>query len=87
MQILIIAGPNGAGKSTIFKLLLGQLKPQSGNINIEQGTTIGIAEQMIPTDLLDLDLVSYFKLALPDKNHGIERDITRVFKDVGLDLP
>jgi ABC-type Mn2+/Zn2+ transport system ATPase subunit len=47
-SIVTIIGQNGAGKSTIFKLLLGRLKPTSGKIHLELGTTIGIAEQMIP---------------------------------------
>ena len=81
-----IMGQNGAGKSTIFKLLLGQLKPKRGKIILEHGATVGIAEQMIPADQLDLDLVSYFKIALPDKEYGIEGDIFKVFKDVGLDV-
>ena len=76
-SIITIIGQNGAGKSTIFKLLLGRLKPQSGNINLALGTTIGIAEQMVPSDKLELDIVSYFKSALPDKEYGIEGDIKK----------
>jgi len=36
-----IVGPNGAGKSTLIKLLLGELKPQSGRIR--RGTRLQIA--------------------------------------------
>ena len=36
-----IIGPNGAGKSTLVKLLLGQLKPNSGSLN--QGTKLEVA--------------------------------------------
>jgi ATP-binding cassette subfamily F protein 3 len=82
-----IMGQNGAGKSTIFKLLTGVLKPQSGYINIQLGATIGIAEQMIPKEQLDLSILEYFKLALPDKEHGIERNIRDVLRAVNLDIP
>ncbi len=36
-----IIGPNGSGKSTLLKLLLGELKPQSGTITL--GTNLQIA--------------------------------------------
>lgn len=86
-SIITIVGQNGAGKSTIFKLLLGKLKPQSGKINLEAGTRVGIAEQMIPQDKLDETIVDYFKTALPDKEYGIEADIRKIFSTVGLDVP
>ncbi len=86
-SIITIVGQNGAGKSTIFKLLLGKLKPQSGKINLEAGTRVGIAEQMIPQDKLNETIVDYFKTALPDKEYGIEADIKKMFSTVGLDVP
>jgi ATP-binding cassette subfamily F protein 3 len=86
-SIITIIGQNGAGKSTIFKLLLGKLKPQSGQINLALGTTIGIAEQMVPADKLELDIVSYFKTALPDKEFGIEVDIKKILDTVNLHIP
>ena len=33
-EILGLLGPNGVGKSTLFNLLIGLLKPDSGNIFI-----------------------------------------------------
>lgn len=86
-SIVTIIGQNGAGKSTIFKLLLGKLTPQSGKINLELGTTIGIAEQMVPADKLSLTILDYFKTALPDKTYGIEGDIVKILKTVNLDVP
>lgn len=86
-SIVTIIGQNGAGKSTIFKLLLNRLSPTGGKINLEEGTTIGIAEQMVPQDKLDQTIVEYFKNSLPDKEFGIEGDIRKVFKSVNLDIP
>src|SRR5258706_1284605 len=84
---ITIIGQNGAGKSTIFKLLLGILKPTGGKINIEIGTKIGIAEQMVPKDKEDLTVLDYFKTALPQKEFAIERDIKKVMGEVFLDVP
>jgi len=86
-SILTIVGQNGAGKSTIFKLLLGKLQPQDGKINLENGTTIGIAEQMIPQDKLDTTILDYFKSALPSKEYGVEGEIRKIFASVSLDVP
>ena len=35
-QILGMLGPNGVGKSTIFNLIIGLIKPDFGNILINQ---------------------------------------------------
>jgi ATPase subunit of ABC transporter with duplicated ATPase domains len=86
-SIVTIIGQNGAGKSTIFKLLLGRLKPKGGKVSLESGTSIGIAEQVVPADKLDLSLLEYFKTALPDKQYGIEGDIKKILKTVNLEAP
>jgi len=85
-SIITIIGQNGAGKSTIFKLLLGKLKPTGGKINLEIGTKIGIAEQMIPPEKLDLTVLEYFKTALPDKEYGIEGDIKKILEKVNFQV-
>jgi len=86
-SIITIIGQNGAGKSTIFKLLLGKLTPQSGKINLELGTTIGIAEQVIPTEKLNLTVTEYFDQPLPEVKrmlHSIDLEVspTKVVKEL-----
>ena len=42
-----IHGPNGAGKSTLFKLILGELQPQSGSVKLGPSVNIGFIPQEI----------------------------------------
>lgn len=40
-----IVGINGAGKSTLLKIIIGELKADSGNITVSQGKTLGYLAQ------------------------------------------
>ena len=40
-----IIGPNGAGKSTLLKILLGELKPQRGEVSLGTGLQIAYFDQ------------------------------------------
>jgi len=40
-QLLALLGPNGAGKSTCFNMLNGQLKPDSGSIQLDGVELVG----------------------------------------------
>ena len=43
--IVGIIGPNGAGKSTLFKMIMGQEKPDSGDVNIGQTVKLAYVDQ------------------------------------------
>ncbi len=43
--IVGVIGPNGAGKSTLFKMITGQEKPDSGEIEIGQTVHLGYVDQ------------------------------------------
>ncbi len=49
-----LIGKNGVGKSTLMKLIMGELKPDSGNINKQNGLRIGYYHQhfehLLPKD-------------------------------------
>lgn len=46
-QKIILVGPNGTGKSTLLKLIAGIEVPDSGIINMTNGTTFGYADQHV----------------------------------------
>ena len=42
-----VVGPNGAGKSTLFRMILGEDKPDNGEVLIGKGTKIGYLPQEV----------------------------------------
>lgn len=40
-----VVGKNGAGKTTLFKMIMGEISPDNGSIDIPNGKTIGYLEQ------------------------------------------
>lgn len=86
-SIVTIMGQNGAGKSTLFKLLLGKLTPQSGKIHLENGSTVGISEQMIAHEKLNLSVVDYFRTGISGFRPGDEGNVVKILKVVNLDVP
>jgi branched-chain amino acid transport system ATP-binding protein len=57
-EILGIIGPNGSGKSTLFNCVLGQLRPNGGEVRIDGKRTTG----MRPCDLNRLGVSRTFQL-------------------------
>ncbi|WP_148252498.1 ABC-F family ATP-binding cassette domain-containing protein [Aidingimonas lacisalsi] len=52
-----IVGPNGAGKSSLFQLLLGELTPDKGEVEMSGGQRIAHMDQEVAT--LDRAIVEY----------------------------
>lgn len=82
-----IMGQNGAGKSTLFKLILWELKPSSGKINLEPNTKIAIARQVIPRNQLDLTVREYFATAFKEKDYQLDMKIGKVLDEMRLHAP
>jgi len=49
-QITTLIGPNGGGKTSIAKIVLGLIKPSSGQINMANKITLGYMPQKINLD-------------------------------------
>ena len=66
-DFLAVIGPNGGGKSTLIKLILGLLKPSSGEIKKAKGLTLSYVPQNtqinkeFPMKVLDVVLMGRLK--------------------------
>src|SRR3989344_3384669 len=57
---ITIMGQNGAGKSTIFSLITRNTKPESGQVFLFHGLSVGISRQVIPRSDLALSVREFF---------------------------
>jgi len=80
-----LMGQNGAGKSTIFQLIMGALKSDSGRINIDNGVTVAMANQVISRNLFHLTIREFFERCFKEKVYDIDPKIDEVLKIVNLD--
>ena len=48
---IALVGRNGTGKSTLMKIIIGEVTPDDGEVNIQQGVKIARLEQDVPRDL------------------------------------
>lgn len=71
---ITIMGQNGAGKSTMFKLIMGELKLESGKMNLVPGKTVAISRQVIPRDQMGLTVKEYFATAFAQSPHVQSRN-------------
>ena len=62
-----LIGRNGAGKSTLLKLIDGEIKPDDGELQIQQNLVTGRLIQEVPNEI-DLDIRSV--VALGDEHRG-----------------
>ncbi len=65
-EIVTLVGPNGSGKSTLVKVLLGALRPDSGEVTRAPGLRLGYVPQKLHIDA-SLPLTVARFLALPKR--------------------
>ncbi|NIY84632.1 ABC transporter ATP-binding protein/permease [Vibrio hepatarius] len=75
-ELVVIQGPSGCGKSTLFKLIRGQLQPNSGIITHQ---SVGYLQQM--PYVFDTSLEDNCRLAAPNASQG---DIYNALNRCGL---
>ncbi len=84
---ITIMGQNGAGKSTIFKLLLGEIKPESGSVSTEKNATIAIATQVMNPANLEKTIEEFFASTFSEKKYDLPKRIQEVLEIVHLTAP
>jgi ATPase subunit of ABC transporter with duplicated ATPase domains len=82
-----LMGQNGAGKSSLFKLIIGEEKPESGRISLNRDATVAIGRQTILREQLDLTLTEFFALFFRGKEWELPARIKEALEIVNLPLP
>ena len=60
-----VVGPDGSGKSTLFKIVLGEMSTESGELVIENSPRIGWTRQNPEPDTPDETLLEYSMRGIP----------------------
>jgi len=81
---ITLMGQNGAGKSTMLELITGALKPDEGNIYLDEALTIAYAKQVIPREFMILTVREYFTKYFSGKDYDLDRKIDEVLEVVNL---
>jgi ATPase subunit of ABC transporter with duplicated ATPase domains len=81
---MTLMGQNGGGKSTLFKLILGEYKPEDGIIHLQQGLSIAIGRQVIPREDLNLSVRDFFQKQFSQKVYDIDPKSAKVLDAVNL---
>jgi ATP-binding cassette, subfamily F, member 3 len=75
-----LIGANGSGKTTLFKIIVGVEKPDSGDIAISAGSTIGYLPQepQLPVDAPLIDAVG----AVFDEHRRLEAELAELSHEI-----
>lgn len=84
---ITLMGQNGAGKSTIFKLMMGAVEPEEGEIHLAPKLSVALSRQVIPRDEMHLTVREFFQKVFPQKVYDIDPRIDEVLEVVNLHAP
>jgi cell division transport system ATP-binding protein len=66
-EFVFVSGPSGSGKTTLLKLILGELKPSSGKINVFDYDLVKIKDSDLPKFRQHIGVVFQDFKILPEK--------------------
>ena len=90
-KIHVISGKNGSGKTTLAKLVVGLLKPESGDVsiddtNLDKLSLVWFKQNVayIPqeSNILNSSVLNNILISNPDLN---QQEVSRLLQNVGLD--
>lgn len=81
---ITLMGQNGAGKSTLFKLIKKELEPETGNIHVDNNSSVALSRQTIPREELELTVREFFEKVFSEKIYNIDPRIDEVLSVVHL---
>ena len=83
-KIVTIIGPNGAGKTTLLKLILGLIKPITGDVFRRSDLRVGyMPQQLAMNTLMPLTVERLLQLATQRPNKEIGELILSTLREVG----
>lgn len=69
-EIMVIIGPSGSGKSTLLRLIIGLLKPTSGEVWVNGREITGIAEDELNKIRLEMGMVFQYSALFDSMSVG-----------------
>lgn len=86
-EVFALLGSNGAGKTTTIKMLLGLCKADSGEINIQEDTTIGYSPDTpyFPPFLTGREVLDYYGALQNIPKQERQAEIAKGLQTVGLE--
>jgi len=61
-----VVGPNGAGKTTVFSLIVGELTPDSGRVDVRKDARLGYLRQELNPQNVTMSLLEYVESGRAD---------------------